>query len=230
MKTFQSLLSAVAIVGIVHVEAFQPSAGQCRFASNVARAPATSALSSTETDEETTAAAVVPSIEPKEAVKLFGRLAEKYIMLDDSGGMCCYSACKDCEYRLPDGGYKMADQSASRPKWIPTYEQRKFENLGKEHEAKWRTSIYSDDVTAVTQDEFVAAILEMDFATPLGGPFVSKSAGKMEDTAAAAVLFDVLADGSEKLARRKMSRRLQELSDGEQGLTWPNFSAALGVE
>lgn len=33
------------------------------------------------------------SIEPKEAVKLFGRLAEKYIMLDSSGGMCCYSAC-----------------------------------------------------------------------------------------------------------------------------------------
>jgi len=33
------------------------------------------------------------SHEPKEIVKLFGRLAEKYIMLDDSGGMCCYSAC-----------------------------------------------------------------------------------------------------------------------------------------
>ena len=32
-------------------------------------------------------------IDPKEAVKLFGRLAEKYIMLDASGGMCCYSAC-----------------------------------------------------------------------------------------------------------------------------------------
>jgi hypothetical protein len=35
----------------------------------------------------------LPSIAPKEAVKLFGRLAEKYIMLDSSGGMCCYSAC-----------------------------------------------------------------------------------------------------------------------------------------
>lgn len=33
------------------------------------------------------------SLEPKEVVKLFGRLAEKYIMLDDSGGRCCYSAC-----------------------------------------------------------------------------------------------------------------------------------------
>ena len=55
-------------------------------------------------------------VEPKEAVKIFGRLAEKYIMLDDSGGLCCYSACSDCEFRLPGGGYRMADQSAARPK------------------------------------------------------------------------------------------------------------------
>lgn len=33
------------------------------------------------------------SLDPKEAIKLFGRLAEKYIMLDSTAGMCCYSAC-----------------------------------------------------------------------------------------------------------------------------------------
>jgi hypothetical protein len=37
--------------------------------------------------------AATTSLETKEVVKLFGRLAEKYIMLDDSGGMCCYSGC-----------------------------------------------------------------------------------------------------------------------------------------
>ena len=31
--------------------------------------------------------------DPKEIVKLFGRLAEKYILLDSSGGNCCYSGC-----------------------------------------------------------------------------------------------------------------------------------------
>eukprot|EP00957_Ditylum_brightwellii_P062239 4722886-Ditylum_brightwellii.AAC.1 len=55
-------------------------------------------LYSEATAEETTAAAAtsaseVVTIDPKEAVKIFGRLAEKYIMLDSSGGMCCYSAC-----------------------------------------------------------------------------------------------------------------------------------------
>ena len=84
------------------------------------------------------------SVDPKEVVKLFGRLAEKYIMLDDSGGMCCYSACSDCEFRLPDGGYKMADQSAARAKWIPVYEERKFESQGKEHTSKWSAEIFAD--------------------------------------------------------------------------------------
>ena len=36
---------------------------------------------------------VTNELEPKDMVKVFGRLAEKYIMLDDSGGMCCYSGC-----------------------------------------------------------------------------------------------------------------------------------------
>lgn len=169
------------------------------------------------------------TIEPKEAVKLFGRLAEKYIMLDESGGMCCYSACKDCEYRLPDGGYKMADQSASRPKWVPVYEERSFEGQNKEHKSKWSTEIFTDG-PAVTKEEFVQALAGMTYAPPLGGPFVAAGAGKeLEDTAAAEHLFDLLADGKEKLARFKMSVRLKELADGEQGLTWPVFSAAMGL-
>jgi len=88
------------------------------------------------------AVAETVSVDPKDAVKLFGRLAEKYIMLDSSGGMCCYSACSDCEYRNPEGGYIMADQSASRPKWIPSYEHRAFESSGKEHTSKWSSEIF----------------------------------------------------------------------------------------
>lgn len=168
------------------------------------------------------------SVEPKEAVKLFGRLAEKYIMLDESGGMCCYSACKDCEFRLPDGGYRMADQSASRPKWIPVYEERAFEALDKAHKAKWTTEIFTNG-PAVSKEEFVAAMKEMTYAPPLGGPFVGATSGQIEDTTAAEVLFDLLAGGKQKLARYKMSLRLKELSGGDQGLTWPNFSAALGL-
>merc|ERR1719199_855027 len=54
----------------------------------------------------------------KEYSKLFGRLSDKFILLDASAGKCCYSGCTGCEFRLPDGGYKMSEQSASRAKWV----------------------------------------------------------------------------------------------------------------
>lgn len=168
------------------------------------------------------------SLEPKEVVKLFGRLAEKYIMLDETGGMCCYSACKDCEFRLPDGGYRMADQSAARPKWIPIYEERNFAGQNKEHTAKWKNEIFTDG-PSVDKDQFVNAVVNMSYAPPLGGPFVAGSAGQIDDTAAAERLFDILSDGKEKLARHRMSVSLKELANGEQGLTWPAFSGALGL-
>ena len=47
-------------------------------------------------------------IDPKEVVKVFGRLAEKYIMVDESGSMCRYFICKNCEFRLPGGGFGTA--------------------------------------------------------------------------------------------------------------------------
>merc|ERR1712029_456376 len=92
----------------------------------------------------------------------------------------------DCEFRLPDGGYRMADQSASRPKWIPTYDERVFKQQNKEHVAKWKTGIFGNDgesgsSSKVTKEEFVEAVVELEFLTPLGGPFVSKSAGKLDD-------------------------------------------------
>lgn len=148
-------------------------------------------------------------------------------MLDSSGGDCCYSACTDCEYRLPGGGYIMADQSAARPKWIPCYESRNANN--KEHSTKWSTQLFVDG-PAVTKQEFVQRLTqELEFLPPLGGPYVGASAAAIEDTTAAEHLFDVLADGKTKLTKHKMSVRLQQLADGEEGLIWPTFQRAMGL-
>lgn len=172
---------------------------------------------------------VLSMMEPKEAVKLFGRLAEKYIMLDATGGMCCYSACSDCEFREPGGGYRMADQSSSRPKWIPVYESREFETLGKQHTSKWSSEIFTDG-PAVAREEFVAALVErLNYVPPLGGPYLSASAATLEDESTAGALFDLLAGDKEKLTKHRMSLRLRELSDGEEGLTWAAFERAMGA-
>mmetsp|Transcript_24109 Transcript_24109/g.29690 ORF Transcript_24109/g.29690 Transcript_24109/m.29690 type:complete len:226 (+) Transcript_24109:107-784(+) len=162
------------------------------------------------------------SMDPKEAVKIFGRLAEKYIMLDSSGGLCCYSGCTDCEYRLPGGGYRMADQSSARPKWIPNYDERIFESAGKEHTSKWNTEIFTDG-PAVTKEEFVSRVIDMEFIPPLGGPYMSKSAGAIDDFFAVETLFDILADGKEKLTKHRMGTRIKELANGNEGLIWSDF-------
>jgi len=184
----------------------------------------------------TTTTVPSPSIDPKDAVKLFGRLAEKYIMLDESGGMCCYSACKDCEYRLPNGGYKMADQSAARPKWIPNYVERNGAN-GKRHVTKWSTELFAkqdgDGAAAITKTQFVERLRQLEYAPTLGGPYVGASSAAIDDdtTAAAAAeyLFDVLVAGidGDVLTQSQMSTRIKQLANGEEGLTWAGFSAAL---
>jgi len=171
-------------------------------------------------------------------VKLFGRLAEKYIMLDDSGGMCCYSACSDCEFRLPGGGYRMADQSSARPKWIPSYETRK--NSSNEHTSKWSTELFvntndsnndDEEVLALTLDEFLVNVAQLSYAPPLGGPYVGASAATLDldqpaDSLAIKALFTILSQGKDKLTRIRMSKRLKEMANGEEGLTWSGFQAA----
>jgi hypothetical protein len=49
----------------------------------------------------------------------------------------------------------------------------------------------------------------------------------IDDTHAAEALFDVLSEGKDKLARHKMSLRIKGLAEGEEGLTWAKFHAAL---
>jgi hypothetical protein len=108
------------------------------------------------------------TVDPKEHVKLFGRLAETYILLDASGCNCCFSGCRDCEYRLSGGGYRMADQRSARPKWIPNYESRIAKD-NTEHTTKWSSLLFRDGAVSLTREEFVQRLVELEYAPPLGG-------------------------------------------------------------
>lgn len=123
----------------------------------------------------------------------------------------------------------MADQSSARPKWIPCYDQREFQSMGKEHTTKWSSEIFVDG-PAVTKEEFVERVIDMGFAPPLGGPYLAASAAGIEDESAAAALFDILAGDKEKLTRHRMGKEMKVLAKGEEGLTWAMFSEALGAK
>ena len=120
----------------------------------------------------------------------------------------------------------MADQSASRPKWICAYDDRNFEASGKAHSSKWGMEIFKDG-PAVTKDQFVQAIMEMPYNPPLGGPYVGASSAAIEDTAGIEALFALLAGEKEKLTKHRMGTRIKELAGGEEGLTWAGFSQAM---
>jgi hypothetical protein len=162
----------------------------------------------------------------KEAVKLFGRLAEKYILLDASAGQCCYSGCADCEFRLPGGGYRMADQSSARPKWIPAYSAREGAN-GKKHETKWSVELFGKN-EGLTQDDFAKRLVALDYAAPLGGPSVAASAADVHDTKLAEALFVILAGSQDGvLVKKVFSKQIKVLAQGDEGLTWAGFQSAL---
>ena len=69
------------------------------------------------------------------------------------------------------------------------------------------------------------AIVGMKYVPPLGGPYMSASAGaSMEDTSLAGALFDtLLPDGKDELTAKAMSKSLTKLADGDEGLTWAAF-------
>lgn len=134
----------------------------------------------------------------------------------------------------------MADQSAARPKWIPSYEARTKAD-GTTIASKWSTELFVHGQPALSKQDFVERLQALSYAPPLGGPYVGASSASIDDTSAAEHLFDVLlaskksdedSDGSinsnkQVLTKHRMSLRLKELTGGEEGLTWAGFSKAL---
>jgi hypothetical protein len=159
-------------------------------------------------------------ISPKDMVRLFGRLAEKYLALDASAGKCCYSGCTGCEFRLPGGGYRMAEQTAARPKWIPTYDTRATADTI--HNTKWSTGLFfvaegdadeerketmatanatnEGDSAAATarkvvlsKEQFLERLAALDYTPPLGGPYVGAgAAAAFESTAVLERFYHIL--------------------------------------
>ena len=126
----------------------------------------------------------------------------------------------------------MADSTSARPKWIPSYAQRTGAG-GKEHVSKWSTELFLDDEAFVDAETFVDRLRAVDYAPPLGGPYLAASAAEISDDsssgaqAACLRLFKVLSGGKPKLSKAKMSVRLKQLAGGEEGMMWASFLSAM---
>ena len=77
-----------------------------------------------------------------EVAKLFGRMSDAVLYLDPAVGACCHSACDDCEWRDPEGGYRFDMLKAVKNKWVCCYVHRNFEDeRGRSAESAWRAHV-----------------------------------------------------------------------------------------
>jgi len=171
---------------------------------------------------------------------MFGRFAEKTLYLDKAIGACCHSACSDCEWREPDGGYRFDLLKAAVPKWLPCYFERDFEDERGCHVPAWASALFPDGASgSITSAEFADRFTALDFMMPMG----PKGAIKADDAPSAEALdalWSWLCDGAdqEALDAATVLRRLQDMSpdetdgvigEGPDFVDWKAFAKALGA-
>jgi len=163
------------------------------------------------------------NVDVKEYIKIFGRLGEKMIFGDASAGLCCHSACDDCEWR-----YTFDVLQSARPKWIPTYRENKFED-GREHIAKW-SGLFGEGDAPIDKEQFEEGLAAIKFEMPLGpsGFLTAKQADLSPEAVDA--FWSYIARGKPTLSAKQFSIRLKKMlgsPDGDEGVMWPDFIDSL---
>jgi len=188
------------------------------------------------------AAATTTALPSAEAARLFGRFTDPILYLDAAVGACCHSACSDCEWRDPEGGYRFDLMKSVQPKWLCCYLHRDFADERGSHTPKWVLALFPEGEAsaALSRAEFETRLQDAPFETSMG----PKGAVKAGDTALAEetieVMWSWLADGSETLEPMQAVRRLQDMSldanregaigEGPDSIDWKTFAKALGAK
>ena len=115
-------------------------------------------------------------VEPRELTKVFGRIADKTLLLDIPGAgtpemmNCCHGGCDNCAY-----SHVFDEMSSGRPKWIPLYISRTLID-GRNHVAPW-ASIFQDK-SKISKQDFLKGIISLPYKNSLG-PMDSVPADEM---------------------------------------------------
>lgn len=192
----------------------------------------------------TAACATGTALPAVEAAKLFGRFAERVLFLDAAIGACCHSACDDCEWRDPGGGYRFDLLRANNPKWLPCYFLRDFKDERGSHAPRWAATLFPGGAdSTVGRADFDARIAALEYGVDGAAPMGPK--GKPDESPPAPETLDALwaylteAVGAESLAAADARRRLQDMSpdedragaigEGPDFVDWKGFARALGA-
>ena len=175
-----------------------------------------------------------------EACALFGRLAEPKLHLDSNVGACCHSACSDCEWRDPTGGYRFDVLAATKRKWIPAYVERDFADERGCHSARWADALFPDKNQPITLAQFQDSFQSLDYDMPMGPRGNLKPEQAQLSDEAVGEMWAWLTDGADTLTVAMARARFQAMSldtanpegavgEGPDSIVWKEFATAFGV-
>ena len=182
-----------------------------------------------------------------DAARLYGRFAEKTLYLDKQVGACCHSACSDCEWRDPEGGYRFDLLKANFPKWLPCYLERDFCDERGCHVPTWSQQLFPDGPeSSVSRDDFAARLIGLDFEMPMGPKGTIKPDAAEPSPEAVEAFWAYLCGGeaADELEATTALARLQAMvttderldperkgtiGEGPDFVPWKDFAKALGA-
>ena len=190
---------------------------------------------------------VVAPIAAIDAARLYGRFAEKQLYLDKNVGACCHSACSDCEWRDPGGGYRFDLLKANFPKWLPCYLERDFCDERGCHVPTWSQALFPDGPgSTISKSDFSERFVALDFEMPMGPKGTVKPDNAEPSPESVEALWAWLCGGeaADELEATQALSRLQDMSatdekldperagsigEGPDFVSWKDFAKALGA-
>lgn len=180
------------------------------------------------TASSTAPAATAVELSNGQLCKLFGRISDKVLLMDESAGACCHSGCDGCPYR-----YTFDVLEAVAPKWVPTYVVKTIGE--REHTPKLISTVW-EGKGKVARADFVERLVDASFEQPIGPalPAAERIAVKNDPTLPAEVadaLYVALCASAsadeipDALSARRAVKVLREWSEGGDGLMFDEFAA-----
>lgn len=163
------------------------------------------------------------TISEAQAARIFGRLADKKLLLDVPGAgtpemrNCCHGGCDNCDYsRVFD------EMNAGKPKWVPCYPYRQLID-GRDHTAPWAELFDDGPLTAET---FTDRLNLLTFRSSMGYSAVKPDDSKV-DADAAVAFFTAIAQGANELTADAFANGLAVVSGEAHGAPWKRFLQGL---
>ena len=162
------------------------------------------------------------ALDERELAKIFGRLADKMILLDVPGAgtpemvNCCHGGCDNCDY-----SHVFDQMNAGRAKWVPSYTYRQLID-GREHSSPW-SKVFENE-NEVNKKDFTSRLINLPYQMNMGA--LSVPADEAPSQEAVDDFFNALTSGKELISKEQLEEILPMKVKDKHGVVWGAFKKA----